>query len=148
MNEIFKKREVQKSYLCLVEGHVKDSGGNILSYLRKDGDKNKSYSKEWAAEGYKEARLTYEVLQHLDHYSLLKVLPETGRHHQIRVQLSSMGHVIKGDLKYGAKRSNDDGSICLHASGLEFIHPVKKEKITIEAPLPESDAWPHKALNI
>ena len=141
MNELFKTREVKKIYLCLVEGKVNDLNGSIVSYLKKDEKKNKSFSRSKESEGYKKAELNYEVLQHLDRYSLLKIEPLTGRHHQIRAQLASIGHIIKGDLKYGAKRSNSDGSISLHSSELSFIHPVKNTPVYIKAPLPKGGSW-------
>jgi 23S rRNA pseudouridine1911/1915/1917 synthase len=143
MNEVFRSRDVQKTYLSLVEGRVEHLEGKLESFLIKDGAKNKSFSGKGERGGYKKAVLSYEVLEYLDNYTLLKVLPLTGRHHQIRVQLSEMGHPIKGDLKYGAKRSNADGSICLHAHQLTFTHPIKNEELTITAPLPKGDIWDH-----
>ena len=89
----------------------------------------------------KEARLRYEVIQAFNHYSLVRITLETGRHHQIRVQLSSIGCIIKGDVKYGAKRSNPDGSICLHARYLKFTHPTSKEDISVIAPVPSDRLW-------
>ena len=142
MNDVFKNRQVKKTYLCLVEGRVNDISARIESYLKKDGKKNKSFSSQKESKDSKKAILEYEVLQHLDRYTLLKVNPETGRHHQIRAQLSSIGHVIKGDLKYGAKRSNDDASICLHAYELSFLHPIKKEEVTIRCKLKDNPSWP------
>lgn len=141
MNELFKTREVKKIYLCLVEGKVNDLNGSIVSYLKKDEKKNKSFSRNKEGDGYKKAELNYEVLQHLDRYTLLKIEPNTGRHHQIRAQLASIGHIIKGDLKYGAKRSNSDGSISLHSWELSFIHPVKNTEVFIKAPLPRGGSW-------
>ena len=143
MNELFKKRDVQKTYLAIVEGKVDRASGHLADYLIKNEKQNKSYASASEKSGYKKAELDFETVQHLDRFSLLKVLPKTGRHHQIRVQLSGMGHVIKGDLKYGAKRSNEDGSICLHAFELRFEHPIKKELIRIKAAPPSSDAWKH-----
>lgn len=147
MNEIFRERSIQKSYLCIVEGKVLDADGEIKSYLKKDSSMNKSFSTEKQKEGYKEAILKYKVLQHLDNYSLLVIKPLTGRHHQIRVQLSKLGFPIKGDLKYGAKRSNEDGSISLHSYSLEFEHPVKKEPLKIKAPSPTVGIWKHISLD-
>ncbi len=141
MNEVFRKREVKKIYLALVEGHVDQADGKLVDYLTKNASQNKSYASKSEKDGYKKAELEFITKQHLDNYSLLEVRPHTGRHHQIRVQLAQMGHIIKGDLKYGAKRSNKDASICLHAHRLEFVHPVNKEKVVIECPIPESDSW-------
>jgi len=141
MNEIFRERKVTKVYQCLVEGKVNTAEGKLESYLKKDASKNKSFPSKKMKEGYKKAILTYRVIQHLDRYSLLKITPETGRHHQIRVQLSEMRHIIKGDLKYGAKRSNKDASICLHSNVLRFVHPIKKEEIEIIAPLQSKEEW-------
>jgi len=141
MNEMFQKREVHKTYLCLVEGKLTELNGQLTSFLKKNESKNKSFATDKEKHGYKKSVLNFKVVQVLDRYTLVEVDPETGRHHQIRVQLSNIGHPIKGDLKYGAKRSNSDGSISLHAWKLSFVHPVKKEKIEIQAPLPASDLW-------
>ena len=141
MNALFQSREVSKSYVCIVEGRVENLKSRLESYLLKNQQTNKSHSRSSPKEGYKKAVLDYEVMQYLNNYTVLSVLLATGRHHQIRVQLSAIGHVIKGDLKYGAKRSNQDGSICLHARKLSFVHPVKLEEIVIEAPLPKGDIW-------
>ena len=141
MNALFQSREVKKSYICLVEGRVENLKSRLESYLIKNQKTNKSHSRSSPREGYKKAILDYEVVQYLDRYTVLNVQLATGRHHQIRVQLSTLGHPIKGDLKYGAKRSNQDASICLHTHRLSFIHPVKKEEIVIESPLPKTDIW-------
>ncbi len=147
MNETFKERKISKSYYCLVEGRVNDLKGTLESFLKKNGAKNKSFSSKKESSGYKKAILKYEVIRHLDNFSLLKVQPKTGRHHQIRVQLSAFGYPIKGDLKYGAKRSNEDASICLHAYSLEFLHPIQKTKMSIVAPLHSRDSWPGVVLD-
>ena len=102
-------------------------------------DENKSFVVD-SGKG-KEARLSYKPIKQFDSYTLVEVNLETGRHHQIRCQLAHIGHPLRGDLKYGAKRSNDDGSICLHAAKLEFSHPITKEKLTLEAPLPNTKSW-------
>lgn len=140
MNELFRERKVEKTYLCLVEGIVSEDG-TVESWMKKDRSKNKSYSRKDREEGYKKAVLNYEVLKLLDRFTLLRVMPETGRHHQIRQQLAGEGHAIRGDVKYGARRGNRDGSICLHAASLTFMHPVKKESLRIEAPLPHTESW-------
>ena len=100
---------------------------------------NKSFVSE--EENTKKGILKYKLVKNTKNFFLLKITPKTGRHHQIRVQLSNIGCIIKGDLKYGAKRSNKDKSICLHAKNIEFFHPVKKQKIIISATLPNSDIW-------
>lgn len=141
MNIIFQKREVEKTYLAIVEGKVMDKKGHLVSFLTKNVKQNKSYASRAEKEGSKKAELRWECLQYMDHYSVLKVIPLTGRHHQIRVQLSGMGHPIKGDLKYGSKRSNSDASICLHAWKLNFVHPVQKTAVSITAQPPRVDVW-------
>ncbi len=144
MNAIFEKREVDKVYWAIVQGSPKKESGNLVHYLKKDQKKNKSQFFSEEKKGSKKAVLSYKTLKKLDHYSLLEIKLETGRHHQIRVQLSAIGHPIKGDLKYGFSRSNKDGSVCLHAKFVTFEHPVSKEKIGLEAALPSGDAiWKH-----
>ncbi len=104
---------------------------------------NKSYIAQPGAKDAKQAVLSYKTLVKGEHYSLLEINLETGRHHQIRCQLAAIGCPVKGDLKYGAKRSNPDGGICLHARQIAFVHPVSKQDICIVAPVPEDDIW-HK----
>ena len=113
----------------------------LVHWLKKNPKNNKSTAYMKEVEGSKKAILHYEILKQLDNYFLLEINLETGRHHQIRSQLSSIGCPIKGDLKYGFDRSNKDGSISLHAKRLEFMHPVKKEPILIDAPLPKDPIW-------
>lgn len=146
MNALFANHETSKTYWAVVEGTVPHKKDRLLHHLVRNTKQNKSYAHDHAVPQSKEAVLSYHVLQQLDRYTLLEVALETGRHHQIRAQLSKIGCVIKGDLKYGARRSNKDGSIHLHARKLEFMHPVKKEMVTIIAPVPASDGiW--KAIN-
>ena len=109
--------------------------------MTRNDKQNKSYAYDHEVPGSKKAMLKYRVIGHTDRYTLLEVNLMTGRHHQIRCQLSAMGHPIKGDLKYGAKRSNPDGSISLLARRVEFVHPVSKENIVVEAPLPEDSLF-------
>lgn len=142
MNEMFKTREVQKTYLAIVENAPPKSEDILIGYLIKNERQNKSYTTSESTKGALRCELSYKLLAKSDRYFLLEVKPQTGRHHQIRVQLSSIGCVIKGDLKYGAKRSNKDASICLHAHSVEFIHPVKKDAVRVVAPLPNTDVWP------
>lgn len=141
MNTLFKTREVEKRYWAIIEGKPNQSAGTLQHYLRKNPKNNKVTVFTSPTEGAKKAILEYRVLGELDHYTLVEVNLLTGRSHQIRAQLSFMGHPIKGDLKYGAKRSNPDGGISLHARTLEFIHPVRKEKIKITSPLPDQSLW-------
>lgn len=142
MNEQFKTREVQKTYWAIVEQQPKEPQATLVHWLKKNEEKNKSQAFPKEINGSLRCELEYEYKGSSDKYHLLEVKPHTGRHHQIRVQLSAIGCIIKGDLKYGAKRSNPDGSISLHARKLEFIHPVKKEEtIIITAPVPNDAIW-------
>lgn len=139
MNQQFQTKEVQKIYWAITEKTNVPDKGRLINYLRKDTVKNKSFSFDKEVSEGKKAELTYSKIAESDRYDLFEVLPRTGRHHQIRVQLSNIGAIIKGDLKYGAKRSNPEGSICLHARKLMFVHPVSKENIVITAPVPKAD---------
>ena len=141
MNQLFRDKEIQKTYWALVENKPTKSSDRLENYLLKNQQKNKSRAYLKPENGALKAVLDYQVLKNLNRYTLLEVKPITGRHHQIRVQLSQMGSVIKGDLKYGAKRSNKDASICLHAREISFIHPVKKEAVKITAPVPNEPLW-------
>ena len=140
LTQMVKNREIQKTYWALVPKEMIPQSQRLIHYLKKNEKNNKAIVFPKATEGAKEAILTYTVLKVLDHYQLLEIDLETGRHHQIRAQLSKIGIPIKGDLKYGAPRSNPDGGISLHARSLEFIHPVTKENIAITAPVPQNDA--------
>lgn len=140
MNALFKTRDVMKKYWAVVEKMPNPTSGTLKSFLQKNASENKSYVTKNSTVG-KESILNYALLSGSDNYFLLEITPETGRHHQIRVQLSSMGCPIKGDVKYGAKRTNKDGSIHLHARSLRFVHPVTKEMIVITAPLPKDGLW-------
>ncbi len=138
LNDMLKKGEIHKTYWALVEGKRKEKEGLIESWLQSDGRLNKTRVVDKNASDAKLSKLKYRVIAEGERYSLLEVELLTGRKHQIRVQLSSTGTPIKGDLKYGAKRSNPGGGISLLAKKIEFIHPVSKEKIEIETdPLPE-----------
>lgn len=139
MNEQFRKKEVQKTYWAVVENCPPEEIGILESHLQKNQKQNKSYVTK--GKGGKHAVLGYKLLSKLNNYYHLEIKPKTGRHHQIRVQLSDVGCVIKGDLKYGAKRSNKDASIHLLAQQLEFIHPVKKEKTLIQTTPPKDAIW-------
>lgn len=130
MNKLFRDDKIQKTYLAVVNGKPANDQGKLVHWLYKDGQKNivKAYKKPMGTA--KEAELDYELLGHADKHSLLKVMPKTGRSHQIRVQLASMKTPIKGDLKYGYPEPNSDKSIHLHAFQISFVHPVKKESVT------------------
>lgn len=138
LNEMLKKGEIHKTYWALVEGKRKEKEGVIESWLLSDGRINKTRTVGKGTPDAKLSKLKYRVIAEGDRYSLLEVQLLTGRKHQIRAQLSSTGNPIKGDLKYGARRSNPGGGISLLAKKIEFVHPVSKEKITVETdPLPE-----------
>jgi 23S rRNA pseudouridine1911/1915/1917 synthase len=141
MNALFREKETQKVYYAIVGQRPPREEGHLIHWLMKDEKKNKTTAFPRDTPDALRSELTYKMISHQHQLSLLEVRPLTGRPHQIRVQLASMGCVIKGDLKYGDNTANDDGSICLHAKSLSFVHPVKKEKITIEAPLPLEGLW-------
>lgn len=141
MNEALKKKSFQKTYWAIVQDKPKIAEATRIDYLKKNEQKNKSFASRTESKGSKRAELHYTLVEKSDNFFLLKVLPLTGRHHQIRVQLASMGNVIKGDLKYGAKRSNKDGSISLHARKLCFEHPTLKKEICILADPPKDELW-------
>ena len=141
MNELFRNRTIQKTYWAIVETPPVKKIGKLEHYLIKNEKTNKSQAFLKPSERAIFSVLHYKTLKKLDRYTLLEVKPVTGRHHQIRVQLSHTKSIIKGDLKYGAKRSNKDASICLHAREINFIHPVSKESIKIIAPAPKNNIW-------
>ncbi|EAQ42348.1 RluA family pseudouridine synthase [Polaribacter sp. MED152] len=141
LNKMLRDKEIHKTYWAVVKNHPKKEKATLINYLRKNPKNNKSSVFQKEIEGSKKAILHYSTLKKLDNYSLLEIDLETGRHHQIRAQLSNIGFPIKGDLKYGFNRSNKDGSIHLHARKIEFIHPVAKEKITVIAPTPNEVIW-------
>ena len=135
INQMLKEGEVHKTYWALVGLKPKDEERELVNFLYRDEKKNKTYVSSKMRKGYKEARLKYKLIGATNKYYLLEIELYTGRHHQIRAQLSYIGSPIKGDLKYGAPRSNKDGSISLHARRIEFIHPIKKIKVEVEAPI-------------
>lgn len=141
LNEMFKTREVKKTYWAVVENKPEQEEGHLVHWLRKDEQKNVSRAYHEEVKGSLRCELFYKLIGKSDRYFLLEVNPVTGRHHQIRVQLSKIGCSIKGDIKYGAKRTNKDGRIHLHARQIEFIHPVKKEPVVITAPVPDEVVW-------
>ncbi|MBE6283736.1 MAG: RluA family pseudouridine synthase [Mediterranea massiliensis] len=138
LNEMFKRGEVKKTYWAVVKNRPAQEEGTLSHWMVRNEKQNKSYAYDKEKPGSKHAILDYRLIAASDNYFLLEVDLKTGRHHQIRCQLAKMGCPIKGDLKYGFARSNPDGSICLHARRISFIHPVSKEQITVEAPLPSS----------
>lgn len=141
MNEIFRDREVKKIYWAICKNTPKKEKDRLVNYLIKNEKNNTSKVVTETNKSALKAELEYTLLKKADNYSLLEVELFTGRHHQIRVQLSYIGCPIKGDLKYGSQRSNNDGSISLHARKISFIHPVKKEKIELTAPVPNEALW-------
>ena len=144
LNEMFKSHEqIRKTYWAIVQGAPKQPEARLENWLIRNEKQNKSYIAKPGAKDAKQAVLRYKTLVKGEHYSLLEINLETGRHHQIRCQLAAIGCPVKGDLKYGAKRSNPDGGICLHARQIAFVHPVSKQDICIVAPVPEDDIW-HK----
>lgn len=141
LNEQFRDKDTQKIYWAVVEKAPKEKSGTLEHYLLKNEKQNKAYVYLEEVSGAKKAKLDYRLIGQSDKYFLIEVKLHTGRHHQIRAQLSHIGCIIKGDLKYGAKRSNPDGSIHLHARSLEFVHPTTKEKISVTAPVPDEPLW-------
>ena len=143
LNEIFRTRQVKKVYYAIVREQPPEEEATISHFLKKNEKQNKSYVYDTEVKGSKEASLTYRIRGRSERFYLLEIELHTGRHHQIRAQLAKSGCPVKGDLKYGSPRSNDDGSISLFARKLEFIHPVKNVPLTITAHMPEGDIWSH-----
>jgi 23S rRNA pseudouridine1911/1915/1917 synthase len=141
MNELFREKKISKTYWAIVKDRPAENEAHLEHYLVKNEKTNTSKVVSASHPGAQKAELFYHVLAASDNYCLLEVKLFTGRHHQIRVQLSNIGCPIKGDLKYGSKRSNEDGSISLHARKAEFIHPVKQEPLVIVAPVPDEPLW-------
>ena len=142
LNEMFKSHEqIQKTYWAIVQNAPKQPQAKLENWLIRNEKQNKSYIASPNAKDAKLAILTYTTIATSEHYTLLEIQLETGRHHQIRCQLAAIGCPIKGDLKYGAKRSNPDGGISLHARKIAFIHPVSKQEICITAPVPNDKLW-------
>ena len=141
LNKMFAEGEVHKTYWALVKNAPQETEATLTHWLVRNEKQNKSYAYATEKPNAKKAILKYRLIGKSDNYSLLEVQLMTGRHHQIRCQLAAMGSPIKGDLKYGAPRSNPDGSISLLSRRVEFIHPVSKERITVEAPLPDDPLW-------
>ncbi len=141
LNEMFKTKEIKKTYWAVVANMPPEPSAHLVHWLKKNEQKNISHAYDKEVKGTLKSELDYKWLKSIDNYHLLEVNPHTGRHHQIRLQLSKIGCPIKGDVKYGARRGNGDGSIHLHARQVDFMHPVKKEPVTITAPVPDEVVW-------
>ena len=141
LNKMFRDGEVHKTYWAITKNLPPQPEDTLTDWLVRNEKQNKSYAYDHEVPHSKKAILKYRLIGQSDHYCLLEVNLMTGRHHQIRCQLAHMGCPIKGDLKYGAQRSNPDGSICLLAHHVEFVHPVSKQLISLDSPLPEDKLW-------
>ena len=141
LNKLFAEKNAKKTYWAVVKNQPPKTSELLTHWLKRNTKQNKSYAHTKEVSESKKAILEYRLLKKLDNYYLLEIDLHTGRHHQIRAQLAAIGCIIKGDLKYGADRSNKDASIHLHARSLSFIHPVKKEKLTFVAPPPNEAIW-------
>lgn len=141
LNEMFRTGEVHKTYWAITKNMPAIEEGRLEHWLVRNEKQNKSYAYTKEKPGAKKAVLEYKMIGRTDNYSLLEVRLLTGRHHQIRCQLATMGCPIKGDLKYGAQRSNPDGSISLLSHRVEFVHPVSKERIDVTSPVPSDNLW-------
>lgn len=141
VNQLFQQDKVKKQYLALVEGVPEPLEGRLTHYIAKNRKKNISFITKQGKPDAKKSVLSYKVTKVINRKCLVEVSPKTGRSHQIRVQLSSLGTPIIGDLKYKAQQNMEDWSIALHCRSLEFVHPVKKERIHIQAPVPSLQQW-------
>ena len=141
MNTMFANGEVHKTYWAIVKNEPPQPEGTLTHWLVRNEKQNKSYAYDHEVPRSKKAVLDYKVIGRSDNYFLIEVDLKTGRHHQIRCQLAQIGCPIKGDLKYGAKRSNPDGSISLLSRTMQFVHPVSKQEIAVTAPLPSDPLW-------
>lgn len=146
LNKLFAEKKTEKIYWAIVKNEPPKDEDTLIQYLVRKQKNNKSYAYHKEVSNSKKAILHYKVIEKLNNYWALKIKLETGRHHQIRCQLAAMGCPIKGDLKYGADRSNKGGGIHLHARKLSLIHPVKKEPISFVAPIPDDELW--KAIEV
>ena len=141
MSNLFRIKEIQKTYWAVVENAPEKPSGRLEQWMIKNEKQNKSYVYNHEKPNSKKAVLNYKLLHSSDRYFLIEVQLETGRHHQIRAQLAAMGCIIKGDLKYGAARSNADASIHLHSRETRFMHPIKQEDVHVIAPCPDEKLW-------
>ncbi len=143
MNQMFKEKTIKKTYWAIVKNRPPSDQEKLVHFIKRNTQQNKSYASDTEKPDAQRAEMDYKMIAHSDRYFLLEVDLLTGRHHQIRAQLSKIGSPIKGDLKYGFDRSNEDGSISLHARKVEFLHPSKKEPLTIVANVPDDKLWKH-----
>lgn len=141
LNDMFRKGEVHKTYWAVVQQRPESNEGTLENWLVRNEKQNKSYAYDHEVPNSKKAILKYKLIGQTERYYVLEINLLTGRHHQIRCQLATMNCPIKGDLKYGAKRSNTDGSISLLAHRVEFVHPVSKKQIVVESPMPVDNLW-------
>ena len=148
MTQIFREKKIIKKYWAIVKNKIKTNNDTLTHFLKKNRKLNKSFASKKEKEGYLKSELKYRLIKSLDNYHLYEITLITGRHHQIRAQLSEIGSPIKGDIKYGSSRTNKDGSISLHSRIIEFTHPIKKTKITITANPPESDPIWKSCINL
>jgi len=141
MNNMLKGKMIVKTYWAITKNKPEKESNQLVHWLKKNEKKNKSTHFSRETKNAKKAILDYKIIKELENYFLLEIIMGSGRHHQIRCQLQAIGCPIKGDLKYGAKRSNSDGSIDLHAKHLKFIHPVTKKEVNLNAPVRENKIW-------
>jgi 23S rRNA pseudouridine1911/1915/1917 synthase len=141
MNRLFREKETDKTYVAIVRNKPMRDEGSLIHWLVKDEKKNKTTAFSKEKSNALRSELAYRVITHIRHGWVLQVKPVTGRPHQIRVQLASIGCPIIGDIKYGDEEANSNGSIYLHARQLSFVHPVKKERLSLTAPFPEFEYW-------
>lgn len=147
LNKMFSEGKIRKTYYAIIKERPPKDEDTIVHYLKKNETQNKSYVYDTEVKGSKKASLTYRIKARSDKFYLVEIELHTGRHHQIRAQMSAIGCPVKGDLKYGYSRSNDDSSISLFSGKIEFIHPVKNEPLTIIARFPDGDIWQHFPLD-
>ena len=141
LSELFRTRDVKKNYWAIVTDRPPAEEGTLQNYLKKNEKQHKSYVYDKEVKDSKSAELSYKILARSERYYLLEIDLHTGRHHQIRAQLAAAGCPIRGDLKYGAKRSNEGGGISLHSRRISFIHPVRNEEISVVAQVPDDRIW-------
>ncbi len=141
LNDMFRTGDIHKTYWAIVKNTPAQPEATLENWIVRNEKQNKSYAHDHEVPGAKRALLSYRIIGKTDRYTLLEIHLMTGRHHQIRCQLAHMGCPIRGDLKYGAPRSNPDGGISLMAKQIDFVHPVTKEQITIKAPTPSDALW-------
>lgn len=141
LNEMIRNGAIRKTYWAVTECRPQPEEGELRHWIARNGKTNRSHAYDSPRAGAKEARLGYRTLATSTNYTLVEIDLMTGRHHQIRAQLSKIGCPIKGDLKYGARRSNPDGGISLHSRRVEFTHPVRKEPVCVTAPVPQDNLW-------